>query len=347
MSWQKFSDRARESRKVRKAPLDAVGFWWTAGNYCAEHQTDGFIAKEDIADVYRPLGHSVNHNALAAKCVSHGLFVDHGSYFEIHDFLEFNPSKEDQDKKKLSDAKRAAAYRAREKALKKRGIESVVTRDGVRDELSDGVRDGVGDATRDDGVTHDERHAGPDTRDPSGVRHAPPVPSRPVPDPPRFSESERAPEAPHTPRPAPVDRVPEPEQGFTARRMAVAFVAEYEAVQRSTPNMGGKHVGDLHATVLRTAELQRVEPSALFVATVRTWLSKPLTERERQSPYACFTQAWGGLTGAGKRDVRKGFVEPAPASAFTNPTNLDDVFGPEIPIEPPQPERFPRRRSAT
>jgi hypothetical protein len=29
------------------------------------------------------------------------------------------------------------------------------------------------------------------------------------------------------------------------------------------------------------------------------------------------------------RDVRKGFVEPAPSSAFTNPTDLDKVFGPE------------------
>lgn len=49
-----------------------------------------------------------------------------------------------------------------------------------------------------------------------------------------------------------------------------------------------------------------------------------------------------------RRDVRKGFVDPAPASAFTNPTNLDDVFGPEIPAEPPKPEQFaPRRRSAT
>lgn len=31
------------------------------------------------------------------------------------------------------------------------------------------------------------------------------------------------------------------------------------------------------------------------------------------------------------RDVRKGFVPPPPASAFNNPTNLDNVFGPEKP----------------
>jgi hypothetical protein len=31
------------------------------------------------------------------------------------------------------------------------------------------------------------------------------------------------------------------------------------------------------------------------------------------------------------RDVRKGFVDPAPASAFTNPTDLDSLFGPEQP----------------
>lgn len=37
------------------------------------------------------------------------------------------------------------------------------------------------------------------------------------------------------------------------------------------------------------------------------------------------------VTNAPRRDVRRGFVDPAPASAFTNPTDLDRIFGPETP----------------
>lgn len=122
----------------------------------------------------------------------------------------------------------------------------------------------------------------------------------------KAEESVRAPAAPHTPRPAPVDRMAEPEQGFTARRMSTAFIAEYEAVMRATPNMGGKHVGELHAIVMRTAELQGVDPKALFLDATRKWLGKTLTERERQSPYACFAQAWGSITAAGAPSPHEG-----------------------------------------
>ncbi len=98
-------------------------------------------------------------------------------------------------------------------------------------------------------------------------------------------------------RPEPVDHCRE----FTARRMRSVFVAEYEAVMRCTPGMGGKAVGDLYGMVVRTAELQGADPATLFMSAVRTWLSKALSDRERQSPYACFTQAWGTLTAQSSR----------------------------------------------
>lgn len=94
-------------------------------------------------------------------------------------------------------------------------------------------------------------------------------------------------------RPDPVDRVVEP--GFSARRMQAVFVAEYEAVLRDSPSLGGKNLGDFHARVMRSAELQGKNPETMFLDAVRAWLAKPRTEVELRAPYACFAQAWGGL----------------------------------------------------
>jgi hypothetical protein len=336
VTWFRVDDSFSDHAKVvslleRRNGLRAVGLWTLCGSWSSKHERDGFVPSAMVK----------RHGATMAEAsllVEVGLWHDVDGGYQFHGWDERNPLKSALDERRNAVTERQRRHRSR-------AANAHVTRD------------------TDESVTRDEKVL---QRDVTRSQTLP----RPFPDP---RESESAPAAAPTPtnrpepepdrgaglvdfraagtvaaRPDPVDRVPEPEQGFNPRRMQVAFIAEYEAVQRSTPNMGGKHVGELHATVLRTAELQRVDPSELFVAKVRTWLSKPLSERERQSPYACFAQAWGSLTAAQRRDVTKGFVEPAPASAFTNPTNLDDVFGPEIPLASPQPERFPpRRRSAT
>lgn len=98
-------------------------------------------------------------------------------------------------------------------------------------------------------------------------------------------------------RPEPVDHCAAPR--FGPREMSNTFIHEYGDVMKVYPSMGGKAVGDLPAMVLRTAELQNTDPATLFRNAVRTWLSKALSDRERQSPYACFTQAWGSLTAKG------------------------------------------------
>lgn len=127
-----------------------------------------------------------------------------------------------------------------------------------------------------------------------------------------------------------------PAQEFTVERQAVVFQREFERTQLTVPSMGGKHVGGFHAAVVRTASLQRKDPEQLFRETLAKWLAKPLDEVASRSPYACFCQAWGELTGTAPkapRDVRKGFVEPSPPEAFGPPTNLDDLFGPESGVE--------------
>lgn len=88
---------------------------------------------------------------------------------------------------------------------------------------------------------------------------------------------------------------------WTASAQHVAFVRAFEKSQATPPSMGGRQVGGFHAKVLRTAELQDVDPAALFSAALATWLAKSLSEVERKAPYACFESAWGDLTSKASR----------------------------------------------
>jgi hypothetical protein len=221
VSWQKFSDRARESKKVRQSSCAAIVLWWAAGNYCSEHGTDGFVAKEDMKDVFRPIGRRFNHEVAARECVDSGLLIDHGTHFEVHDYLEYNPTREQVNERKAHDAKRAANYRARQKALKKIGA---ITRDDTRDD--------DGDDTGDERRESRDRHA-PRTRDP--------VPSRPVPS--EGEESARGAAA------APLALVPSEkpaskrDQDMTLLKATVKrLAAEYG--HETTPSVSTKHLNE-------------------------------------------------------------------------------------------------------
>lgn len=60
--------------------------------------------------------------------------------------------------------------------------------------------------------------------------------------------------------------------------------------------MFGRSVGSFHADVLRTAELQNVDPRTLFTDAAERWFAAGLSSRARSSPYACFQTSWGDLT---------------------------------------------------
>lgn len=192
MSWGRFDDRARENLKVRRAGTEAFALWTAAILWCCEHATDGRVPKELLPDVWRPIGESFDHAAVARVCVENRLFVDDGDAYLVHDFLEFNPSKAEQE-----DKKRKAAERARRHRKRKAGA---VTRDATRDGTGDEQRDGTGsvtrDGTRDD--AHDERRTSreqePEHRHASRTHPRPqpvpnPNPSRSTPLPPSSAAS--------------------------------------------------------------------------------------------------------------------------------------------------------------
>jgi hypothetical protein len=145
---------------------------------------------------------------------------------------------------------------------------------------------------------------------------------------PRARAHEPEPESGERPLPESAPLPPEPAEAWTAETQRLAFIQAYEARMRTTPGMGGKQVALFHHAVMRTAELQRRDPRELFTETLQRWLSRPHTDVERRSPYACFFQAWSDLTAASaaKSANDRRSQRAAPAEAF-RPTDIDELFG--------------------
>lgn len=98
MSWLKLDDQFVDHPKILRAAQELGGrharpriiaAWVAAASYASRHLTDGFIASSAIGTV---LAHERRPNELVAAFVSASLWVEVEGGFEIHDYLEFNPS---------------------------------------------------------------------------------------------------------------------------------------------------------------------------------------------------------------------------------------------------------------
>ena len=107
MAWLRIDDRVRTHPKVVQAGPQAAWVWFCGICYCREHLTDGVIP----AYILSALTPGVNSKKYAAKLVEVGLWHrrDDGSY-EIHDFLDWNPSRSDIEASKEWDRRRKGLY---------------------------------------------------------------------------------------------------------------------------------------------------------------------------------------------------------------------------------------------
>jgi hypothetical protein len=90
MTWFKIDDNLPRNPKMIQASLSAIGLWVEAGAWASASQTDGQVLKRVL--------HTLHPDATeedAQVLVDVGLWEDHGNYWQIHDFLEYNPSKDD------------------------------------------------------------------------------------------------------------------------------------------------------------------------------------------------------------------------------------------------------------
>lgn len=107
MTWAKFDDRYDDNRKVKKAwrlEPAAVGLHAMAITYSSRHETDGWV---DLDWIIEKLPHAKLRERVVTLLVEEGLLdTPDGEHFQVHDYLDFNPSSESLNEKRRRDAER-------------------------------------------------------------------------------------------------------------------------------------------------------------------------------------------------------------------------------------------------
>ncbi len=97
MAWVKLDDQFFFNHKVLRAGRDARDLYLAALAYCNAQLTDGYVASETLpllgvmAGVANP---EQSAKQLASKLVEVCLWETNGNGYQVHDYLEYNPSKE-------------------------------------------------------------------------------------------------------------------------------------------------------------------------------------------------------------------------------------------------------------
>jgi hypothetical protein len=96
--WFRLDDSFHSHPKVIAAGNEAIGLYVRSGTYAAEHLTDGFVSK-DIALLY-------GDETLAGALVRVKLWHRARGGWTIHDYLDYNPSREDVERERKQAAER-------------------------------------------------------------------------------------------------------------------------------------------------------------------------------------------------------------------------------------------------
>jgi hypothetical protein len=115
--WAKFDDSYFSNRKVRSVNGMARLLHMASIIHCSAQESDGFYPKTDLALVAAMAG--VEDPASAAISLMNArLLHDRGDSFEVHDFLDYNPSHAELEDKRASGAKRVKNWRGNGKRNK-------------------------------------------------------------------------------------------------------------------------------------------------------------------------------------------------------------------------------------
>jgi hypothetical protein len=121
MAWAKIDDRLHSHWKVAEAGVEAMGLWVLALSWSRAQRTNGYVP---IA-VARKLGGRMATKH-AANLVKARLWIEVEGGYAFHDFLNYNPSGEEDDR---NEAERAAI---RSEAARKAGLASAAARAAKR-----------------------------------------------------------------------------------------------------------------------------------------------------------------------------------------------------------------------
>jgi len=114
MVWAKIDDQFTDHEKVVGLSLAAKGLWLCGLVYSARRLTDGFVSEDVVArECYNAESDSLTWPELSNELVNAGLWERADRGFQIHDYLEYNPSKAQvQAERTTLSEKRAAAGKA-------------------------------------------------------------------------------------------------------------------------------------------------------------------------------------------------------------------------------------------
>jgi hypothetical protein len=137
MPWGRLDDGLYDHPKLDalgRERLAGIGLWSLAISWCNRRLTDGVIPLDRI----RLLGGTTQ---LADRLVEADLFERHADGYAIHDFLEFNDSREQVEARREAAAERQRRHRSG-------------TRDTTRESHGESRRDSTRDSQSDKGVGH-------------------------------------------------------------------------------------------------------------------------------------------------------------------------------------------------
>jgi hypothetical protein len=113
MPWAKVDDKLHAHPKVARAGLEALGLHLLAMSYCAAYETEGHV------DAHFAEGKAAKRTrALVARLVESGLWEPNGNGWTIHDWLLYNPTREEA--AELSKRRALAGKRGGEAKAKRR-----------------------------------------------------------------------------------------------------------------------------------------------------------------------------------------------------------------------------------
>src|ERR1700753_1737971 len=115
VSWVFLDDRFFTNRKVMSVSLHARWLYLSALCVASQQSTDGRLDEAAQTCLMVAVGRTGNFDALAAELVRADLWIDQiDGVYAIHDYLEYQPSAEDQRKQRAKNAERLKRYRQRQ-----------------------------------------------------------------------------------------------------------------------------------------------------------------------------------------------------------------------------------------
>ena len=113
MTWVKIDDRAPEHPKLLKAGPLGLALWVAGLAYCNRNLTDGFIPLPKVEGLlsWSSIPGGIRAEAIAATLVSAGLWQEVEGGYQTHDYLAYQPSREEVELERKATRDRVASWR--------------------------------------------------------------------------------------------------------------------------------------------------------------------------------------------------------------------------------------------